>query len=182
MPNTYTLPTDPADCQGAIVAPGMPCATFNVCIMGIDARIFRMTQEMTKNVSSRVTGFSADDKARIDAAYAELVEFADLAGGSIMDFHGLVQWPLSDISSVQAPVENETVNAALSYLWGADYNLRISQSARLNDGILETDLNDLQVAITKSKALVDAFYGSFNPMDMPQSNPRQAVVSPAHSS
>ena len=80
MPNTYTLPTDPADCQGAIVAPGMPCATFNVCIMGIDARIFRMTQEMTKNVSSRVTGFSADDKARIDAAYAELVEFADLAG------------------------------------------------------------------------------------------------------
>ena len=179
MANTYSLPTDPAECEGAIVAPGMPCATFNVGIMGIDSRIFRMTQEMTKNISSRVTGFSEDDKQRIDSYYEELVTFVGLVGNSISDFHGLIQWPLSDIREVQTPVENETVNAALSYLWGADYNLRISQSARLNDGILETDQKDLLDAIAKSKALIDAFYTSYNPMDLPQSAPRANVVQPA---
>lgn len=179
MPNTYDLPTDPNDCEGGIISPGLPCATHNVGVQIVDAQIFRITQELTKNQSSRVTAFSPDDKERIDSYYAELFQVIDRVGDSIMDFHGLIFWPLTDIRDVQASVENETVNAALAYLLNADFNLRISQSARLNDGFLESDKKDLVEAVVKSKTMIDQFVVSSNPMDMPQSNPRRSVVQPA---
>ena len=181
MPNTYDLPTDPDNCPSGVVSPSMPCATHNVAVTVIDSYIFRITQEMTKNVSARVTGFSADDKTRMDAFYNELLAKIDELGDTIMDFHGLIFWPLSDLASVQVPVENETINGSLSYLLNADYNLRVSQSARLNDGLLATDKKDLVDAIEKSKLLVDNFYERSNPLDMPQSNPRAPVVTPSGS-
>lgn len=179
MPNTYTLPTDPSECEGTIVSPGLPCATFNLAVQILDGKIFRITQELTKNQSSRVTAFSDDDKLRIDAYYDELLRVVDEVGDTISDFHGLIQWPLSDLQGVQAPVENEIVNAALGYLWSADYNLRISQSARINDGLMINDKNDFVNAVNKSKQQIDGFFDSSNPMDMPQSNPRKPVISPA---
>lgn len=178
MPNTYDLPTDPSECEGGIVSPGLPCATHNVGIQIIDAQVYRISQEMTKNQSSRVTAFSPDDKERIDSFYDDLLAIIERVGNSISDFHGLIFWPLTDIVSVQMPVENEHVNAALAYLLNADFNMRISQSARLNDGLLASDKQDLVDAVNKSKTMVDEFYTTFNPMDMPQSNPRQPVVSP----
>jgi len=180
MPNTYDLPTDPTECEGTIVAPGLPCATHNIACQIIDSRIFRITQELTKNQSSRVTAFSADDKERIDAYYEDLLRVVDEVAGTIMDFHGLIFWPLADIQAIQVPVENETVNAALSYLLNADYNLRISQSARLNDGLLSSDKTDLVDAVNKSKLMIDQFFTASNPLDQPQSNPRQPVVTPAN--
>ena len=178
MPNTLDLPTNPEDCQGRIVSPDLPCATHNVAVQIIDARIYRITQELTKNQSSRVTGFSADDKERIDAYFADLLRVISEVGDTIMDFHGLLFWPLADIQGVQVPVENETVNACLSYLLNGDYNLRVSQSSRLNDGLLQTDKKDLVDAVNKAKLLVDQFFDNANPLDQPQSNPRQPVVSP----
>lgn len=178
MPNTYDLPTDPAECEGGIVSPGLPCATHNVGCQIIDSHIYRITQEMTKNQSSRVTAFSPDDKERIDSFYEDLLAIIERVGNSISDFHGLIFWPLTDIAGIQLPVENENVNAALAYLLNADFNMRISQSARLNDGILESDKKDLVDAVEKSRTMIDQFYTSFNPMDMPQSNPREAVVNP----
>ncbi len=171
------LPTE--GCEGhQIVAPGVPCATNNLCVLGIDERIWRITQELTKNVSARVTAFSADDKERIDSYYASLLSFADNAGSDFLDLHYLAEFTLTDIVGAQVPVENEAINAAVQYLLGADINLRISQSSRINDGILPTDLDDFKTAVEKSKRMVDNAYDNFNPMDMPQSNPRRQVVNP----
>ena len=110
----------------------------------------------------------------------DLLRVIDEVAGTIMDFHGLIFWPLADIQAIQVPVENETVNAALSYLLNADYNLRISQSARLNDGLLSSDKTDLVDAVNKSKLMIDQFFTASNPLDQPQSNPRQPVVTPAN--
>lgn len=171
------LPTE--GCEGnVIVAPGIPCATNNLCVLGIDERVWRITQEMTKNVSARVTAMSADDKARIDQYYDALSDYTSLAGDTIMDFHYLAEFTLTDLMGIQLPVENEAINAALQYLLGADMNLRMSQSARLNDGLLAQDKNDFLNAVDKSKAMVDSAYSNYNPVDMPQSNPRRAVVNP----
>jgi len=172
------LPTE--GCEGtAVVAPGVPCATHNLVVKELDARIWRITQELTKNVSARVTAMSAADKARIDSYYAALLAYAATAGNSMLDFHWLIDMELTDILGIQMPVENEAINAALRYLMGADLNLRISQSARINDGLLEQDYQDFVDAVLKSKAVLDeAFLSEFNPLDMPQSNPRQEVVNP----
>ncbi len=166
-------------CSGVVVeAPGIPCETHNLCVLGIDERIWRITQELTKNVSARVTAMSDDDKARVDSYYAALLDYTDLAGDSMMDFAYLARFTLTDLMGIQLPVENEAINAALQYLLGADMNLRASQSGRLNDGLLAQDKNDLVNAINKSKAMIDNAFTGHNPMDMPQSNPRRDVVTP----
>jgi hypothetical protein len=53
----------------------------------------------------------------------------------------------------------------------------VSQSARLNDGLLPTDKQDLVDAVNKSQGLIDSFMAR-NPLDMPQSNPREPVAMP----
>ena len=176
MPNTYDLPTE--NCTNRIVAPDVPCATHNICVWNVDSRISRIIQELTRNVSSRVVGFTADDKARIDAYYTELLDFIDTSTASILDLHYLVEFKLADIQLIATQVENEAVNSALAYLLGADINLRISQSTRMNDSLLDSDKADLVDAVTKSKGVIDSFYTNHNPMDMPQSNPTEGVVNP----
>ena len=171
------LPTE--GCEGnAIVAPGVPCATHNLCVLGVDQRIYRMTIEMTQSVSGRVSGMSADDKQRIDSYYAELIDYANNAGATLMDFHYLADMALTDLISIQLPTDNDGINTACQYLLGADINLRVSASSRLNDGILATDLKDFTDAVNKSKDLLDHIYNNYNPMDYPQSNPSQPVATP----
>ena len=176
MANSFGLPTE--GCENRIVAPEVPCATHNICVWNIDSRISRILQELTRNVSSRVVGFTADDKARIDSYYVELLDFINTSTANILDLHYLVEFKLVDISLIATQVENEAVNSALAYLLGADINLRISQSTRMNDSLLESDKTDLVDAINKSKAVIDSFYTNHNPMDMPQSNPTEDVVMP----
>jgi len=166
-------------CSGvSIDAPGIPCETHNLCVLGIDERIWRITQEMTKNVSGRVTAMSAMDNDRIDSYYAALLDYIERAGENMQDFHYLARFTLTDLMGIQMPVENEAINAALQYLMAADMNLRASQSGRLNDGLLSPEKDDLVNAVNKSKSMIDAAYSDHNPMDMPQSNPRRDIVTP----
>ncbi len=176
MTNTWDLPTE--GCESQIIAPDVPCATHNVCVLGIDNRIYRIVQELIKNQSSRVTAMSQDDKTRIDQFYDELLEYINVTGDSLSDFHYLIQLALTDLLEIVINTENETVNSALHYLVGADINLRVCQSTRLNDGLLAQDKNDLVNAINKSKSVIDGMFQAFNPIDMPQSNPRVPVVQP----
>ena len=179
MANTYDLRTE--DCEPGVVAPEIPCETHNVAVKAVDALIYRIAQEMTRNQSSRVTAFSQDDIERIDQYYDKLLALIDAAGGSIADFHYLVVFPLAPMISTLPPVENDVVNSALGYLLGADMNLRISQSSRLNDGLLSQDSKDLVDAINKSRTLLSDIGNAFNPTDMPQSSPSQEVHLPTSS-
>ncbi len=162
-----------------IEAPGIPCETHNICVWGVDERIWRMTQEMTKTVSARVSGITDDDKERWDSYYVELLEYIDVSTQTVMDFHYLARFPLTNLVGIQIPVENEAINSALHYLLAADMNLRASPSGRLNDSLLAPDKKDLVDAIVKSKSLVDTAYANSNPLDQPQSNPRRDVATPS---
>ena len=178
MANVFDLPTE--NCEKDILAPEVPCATHNMCVANLDQRIYRIAQELTRQQSARVTGMTDADKARFDQYYDELIQFANSAGGNPQDFHWLIQLPLAEMIDVIPPVENETINAAVTYLLGADLNLRVSQSTRLNDGLLPQDLEDFVNAINKSKQMLDeGFASSFNPMDMPQSSPSAPIRTPA---
>lgn len=176
MANTYDLPVE--NCEDRIIAPEVPCATHNVCVLSIDSYMWRIGQEMVRNVSSRVTAFSDDDIARIASYYDKLVALINATSTTIADFHFLVEFKLSPLLTELPMVENDTVNAVLNYLLGANVNMRISQSARLNDALLDQDRNDLLDAISKSRALFEAMVQNFNPQDMPQSSPSQPVVEP----
>ena len=164
VPNKYDLPTDPAECRDAVLAPQIPCATHNVGVRAIDSQIYRICQELTKNQSSRLTAFTPDDIERINRYYDNLVRVVDQVSASIADYHFLLMYSLTDLASVVWDVENETVNNALSYLVSADYNMRLSQSARLNDGMISTDKQDLLDAIAKSKTFIDSFTAESNPI------------------
>ena len=178
MANTFDLPTE--GCESQIVAPDVPCATHNLCVLGLDQRIYRLAQELNKQQSARITGLMDKDKARYDQYYDELLGFAATAGTDPQDFHWLVQYKLAPLIDELPPVENEAINTVLGYLLGADLNLRISQSTRLNDGLLPQDLEDFNDAVNKSKSLLDTAFGSaLNPMDRPQSSPSQPVRTPA---
>lgn len=179
MANTMDLPTE--GCETRVVAPEVPCATHNACVLNIDNLIYRIAQELTRNQTSRVTAFSVDDKERMDAYWVKLQNLVNHCADSIMDFHWLVEWRLAPMISTLPPVENDTINAALTYLLGADMNLRISQSTRLNDGLLPQDKKDFVDASTKAKELIDLMYETANPTDMPQSSPSQAIVHPTGS-
>ncbi len=171
------LPT--TGCEGtSIVAPAVPCATYNLSVLSIDQQVYRMVQEMQRSQSSRVTAYSLDDKERIDSYYAQLVAIVNQTGSTIMDYHGLIQYELSPLLDTIHKVENEATNTALQYLVSGVANLRISQSARLNDGLLPNDMEDFLDIVAKSKLILDDLYNSFNPVDMPQSNPSQGVTTP----
>ena len=176
MAHTADLPTE--GCETRVLAPEVPCATHNVAVLNIYNQIYRIAQELTRNQTSRVTAFSADDKERMDAYWAKLAELINICGDTIMDYHWLVEWKLAPMISTLPPVENDVINSVLAYLLGADMNLRVSQSTRLNDGLLTQDKNDLVQAVEKSKNLLDTMYANYNPHDMPQSSPSQAVVLP----
>ncbi len=177
MAETMDLPTE--GCDTKVVAPDVPCATHNVAVVSIDNQIYRIAQELTRNQTSRVTAFSADDKARIDSYYAKLLDLIDLCGDTLMDYHWLVQWQLAPLINTLDAVENDTINSAMAYLLGADMNLRVCQSTRLNDGLLAEDKKDLVDAVNKSKSLIDAMAENYNPHDMPQSAPSRGVVNPS---
>ncbi len=179
MANTFDLPSE--GCETRLIAPDVPCATHNASVLAIDNYIYRVAQEMTKNQSSRVTSFSSDDIERINSYYAKLSDVIDATGDTISDFHWLVQFALAPLLTTIPPVENDAVNTVLTYLLGADMNLRVSQSTRLNDGLLPQDKKDLVDAIAKSKALFDTLASTHNPHDMPQSSPSQPVVEPTGS-
>lgn len=176
MANTFDLPTE--GCTDRIVAPETPCATHNLVVWNVDSRVRRIIEELTRNVSSRIVGFTPDDKERIDAMFAELLRFINQSTTDILDLHYLAEFKLTDISLIAVTVENETVNSALAYLIGANINLRMSQSTRMNDSLLEFDKKDLIDAINKAKRLIDGFWENDNPMDLPQSNPSQPVQDP----
>ncbi len=177
MANTFDLPTE--DCEKVIVAPEVPCATHNMCVQNLDQRIYRIAQELTRQQSARATGMLDFDKARFDQYYTELLNFANAAGQNPQDFHWLILLPLAPMIDNLPPVENETINAAVTYLLGADLNLRVAQSTRLNDGLLPQDLEDFVNAVNKSKQMLDdGFSSNFNPMDMPQSSPSAGIRTP----
>ena len=121
MPNTWDLPTE--GCENTMVAPGVPCATHNLCILGIDQRMNRIIQELTRSVSGRVTAMSPDDKGRLDQYYANLMTFITLTGSTFTDFHFLAQFKLTDLLSEAIRTENEAINSSLQYLVGANINM-----------------------------------------------------------
>lgn len=176
MANTYDLPTE--GCQSAILAPDVPCATHNICVQAIDMMIYRTVQELTKSVSGRVTGLTQKDMDRIDTYYNRIIEYVDLVSQDMVDYKYLIQLKLTDIQVYAIQVENEAVNAAVQYLLASDIQIRICQSTRLNDGLLEPDKEDLLEGINKSKSVIDLYFGSNNPLDMPQSTPSKEVVLP----
>jgi len=161
-----------------IVAPTVPTNTANIAVRNIDIAMHRMMIEMTRIVSARATAFSDDDIAKIGKMYAWLENTIDTASASISDFHYWAEMPLTDIRATVIPTENPAIENAVLQMMGANVNLRISQSNRLNDGLTPADLTDLKEAIAKSKTYVDTFVASDNPLDLSHSNPYVPVVEP----
>ena len=163
--------------------PEPPEYTLNIGVQQIDARMFRIVHELTKNISARVSAIDPQDKGRMDAMYQELLDSVTAVGvagdpSCTTDFHYLYALGLTNIVEPILPVENEAINSAVAYVYAANVGLRISQSTRRNDCLEATDAEDLVAAINKSKKWLDDFFASHTPMDMPQSHPQRDVVEP----
>lgn len=167
MANSSQLPTE--GCETKILAPETPCATRNLCVQQIDARIYRMVQELVAQTSGRVTGFTADDKTRIDQFYSNLLRFIEDVGNTVSDWKFFIEYKLEDIADVVINVQNETINSAVMYLVAADINLRSSQSTNINDGLLPTEKTDLVDAVNKSQTIVNSFFAENPYIDAPNS-------------
>jgi len=161
-----------------VVAPEVPTNTHNLSVRNIDLALFRVTQEMTMMVSARATAITEDDKGKIDSYFAWLNNLVTTTTASVSDFHYNAVMPLSDIDSVVVQIENPAIQASVNQLLGANVNLRISQSNRLNDSLTPKDKDDLVHALAKAETYIDDFFTVDNPLDMNQSSPYAAVVAP----
>ena len=178
MASTTDLPTE--GCESKIVAPDVPCATHNVLIQALDIQIYRMIQELTKSQSGRVTAMKPTDHARFMKYFEKIIDMVNAFGNDEgIDSHYLVELKLTDLNILVQRVENDEVNLAASYLLSAAITLRISQSSRLNDGMIAPDREDFLEALKKAQAVLDNSFQNFNPQDMPQSTPRDPVAIPS---
>ena len=163
--------------QGIIIAPEVPTNTHNLSVKYIDQVMFRIANEMVRSVSARATAISVDDAGKYTSYFKYLREVIETTSAEVTDFHYYAVMPLEDFTQILAVVENPAVNASVNQLVGSDVNLRISQSNRINDGLLPKDKEDLIAAILKAEKYLVAFQQS-NPLDMNHSSPYRDVVEP----
>lgn len=177
MANITNLPTE--DCNTAIVAPDVPCATHNVLVQALDTLIYRTIEELIKAQSGRVTAMKPADHVRYMSYFSKIADTVNRYGNNEgIDSHYLVNLKLTDLELLVQRTENDDINLAASYLTSAAITLRISQSSRLNDGMISHDAEDFLEAIKKAEAVIDNAFKVNNPMDMPQSSPGTDVVIP----
>ena len=162
----------------SVISPVVPDKTSNGTVREIDEQIYRVAQEMTMMVSSRMTAITEDDKEKIDAYFVWLNRKLKTATTSITDFHFLAEMPLLNMTNITVGIENPAIQSAVQHLLLADVNLRTSQSNRLNDGLMPADKDDLSAAYAKAETYIVDFMGSDNPLDMSHSSPHEPVVVP----
>jgi len=167
------------DQAAGIIAPEVPCVVANADVDSLDEQIFRLMAELTRSESGRVSAIGDQDYGRIMSYFDRLAvkanEYAHFKG----DGKVLIMWPLMDLSQSLVMTENSALNEANKALLQADYSLRVSESARMNDGLLSHDHADFMDLIAKARRQVESFYTGSNPTDYPQSSPRTEIVEPA---
>lgn len=174
------LPTE--GCESAIIAPDVPCATHNVLVQALDTIIARVVQELIKAQSGRVTAMKPTDYERYMSYFKKIKDITNAYGSNEgIDSHYLIQLKLQPLDILVQRTENDDINLAVNYLLSADITLRISQSSRLNDGMISHDKQDFLEAIKKAETVIDNAFQVGNPMDMPQSSPSTDVVIPSGS-
>ena len=155
------------------MATATPIVTYNTDIHGIVRRINRFIVEVTKSVSSNVSGTNSFDQLRAKSYIAAIRSYMtwvisqpelDLPETSPRS----VVLPESPVIPV---IENDSMFDLATLFELSRDELVNSQSSRLGSGLTKADVKRLTALLDKSDAFLVSFVAGVDPMDVPESAP-----------
>lgn len=151
--------------------------TYNTDIHGIVRRINRFIVEVTKSVSSNISGTNSFDLARAKSYILSVRSYAAwIVSQPELDL------PETSPKSVLLPespviplIENDSMFDLATLFELTRDELVNSQSSRIGSGLTKADLKRLTALLDKADAFLVAFVGTVDPIDVPESAPAVAM-------
>lgn len=160
--------------------------TYNIHIKGICENISRYYEEVARFASAGVTALSTADKNRLASYLTEARSYIDWVYAlQADDDGGFLDLPEShpklrtvEVTDLTGEVENNQLRDVLEYLLTLQEELMNSQSSRLGAGLIGHDFDRAIAILDVLDSYIVNFVENNSPMDMPESSPRKAMVSP----
>lgn len=155
---------------------------YNHDVVGAYNRINRFIEEMVKSVSGGVSQMNSFDVVRLKS-YLDAVD---------RHHDWVVAQPQLDLPetaprayALEVPpatpdVENEDVNDLVRLFVLTRDELTNSQSSRQGSGFIGFDSVRLRAIITKARAFLTSYVEVVQPLDLPESSPKELVSGPGH--
>lgn len=150
---------------------------YNQDIVGLYDRINRFIEELMKSVSSGLSLTNSFDQARLAVYLNAIDRYHDwVKSQPHLDLPETAPQPfVLEASPVVPNVENESINDVIRLLVAARDELIHSQSARLPAQMLVFDSTRLTAIIEKTRRLLEDYIAVTDPLDLPESSPREVV-------
>lgn len=153
---------------------------YNQDIVGLFDRINRFIEELIKSVSSGLSLTNSFDQARL-AIYLDAIDRYHewVKAQPHLDLPETAPQPfILEANPIIPNVENESINDVIRLLVAARDELINSQSARLPAQMLVFDSVRLTAIIEKIRRLLEDYIAVTEPLDLPESSPREVVTGP----
>lgn len=156
--------------------------TYNTDIDGIVRRINRFIVELSKSVSSNVSGTNAFDIARARSFISAVRSYAAWSSGQpALDLPETAPRSINlPVSPVIPAMENESILDLATLLELARDEISGSQSSRDPAGLKTADLKRLAAILDKADAFITGYMTAVDPLDVPESTPMAAMTGPGN--
>lgn len=157
--------------------------TSNHDVLGLDNRVNRFVREIQDSGSGNTSQYTEADKARLKSyTNATLVYIAWVTDQPVLDLPE--SFPRTYNFDEPVPVktvENEMVNDVLNMFRTLQVEIRNSQSSTASNNYLDHDVTRWVKVIGKIDAFIDDYANRVTPLDLPESSPMNAGVTPGQS-
>lgn len=157
-----------------------PQLTYNTDVYGIVRRINRFIEEVTKSVSSNVSGTNSFDVSRAKSYVAAIRSYAGwVTGQPALDLPETAPRSIAlPVSPVIPPMENESMLDLATLFELARDEISGSQSSRVGAGLMASDLKRLTAILDKADAFIVGYITVVDPLDVPESSPMSPMTGP----
>lgn len=154
--------------------------TYNTDVYGIVRRINRFIEEVTKSVSSNVSGTNAFDVQRAKSYVAAIRSYAAwVTGQPALDLPETAPRSISlPVAPVIPQMENESMLDLATLFELARDEISGSQSSRVGAGLMASDLKRLTAILDKADAFITGYITTVDPLDVPESSPMSPMTGP----
>ena len=160
---------------------GKATTTYNTDVHSISRRLNRIVNELVKSQSSGVSQTMPFDLTRVKAYINALLAYAEY-----ITTEPLLDLPETAPEEMELPphpvvpsMENDSVWDIVNLVAIARDELENSQSSRLGTNFVRFDYERLQATMRKALNLV-AYIEAAEPLDLPESMPRDAMTGPGN--
>lgn len=156
--------------------------TSNADILGLDNRVNRFIKEVQDSASGNISLYTEADKIRLKSYLNAIIRFIEwVTDQPILDLPESFPraYDFDPVVEVKT-VENEMVNDVLNLMRNLQIEIRNSQSATSSNNFINHDVSRWRNVVTKIANYIDVYADSVAPLDLPESSPMNAGVTPGN--